>query len=716
MGVQNTSADRQAAVGKTLVLLSLLAACPAAGGANPAPEITVVTATRSAEPELDTLGNIAQLDQDEILITGAIHPHELGVRIPGVWIGRGSGQEHLTAIRSPVLTGAGSCGAFLIMEDGIPTRPAGFCNVNQLFEVPTELARSVEVIRGPANALYGSNGLHGTVNTLLPEPAADAASRVSLMAGPNDFWRGRLNWNSGPAKNAFSAGVLLENDGGYREDSGYEQAKVFGKSQHELSGGALSFAASASWLDQETAGFITGENAYKEDGRFRNENPEAYREARSLRLSSTWTPDSSGPWQPEYRGYLRNSEMEFLQHFLPGQPTEKNGQTSGGLMFITRRETDSGMKITLGADAELASGFLEEDQADGNQLSPERPDGLHYDYEVDSVMAAGFANAVIPLGERWEIQAGLRGEYLRYNYDNQMLDGNSKEDGTTCDDSDTGAPIEKNPPDGCLYSRPADRSDDFFNLSPNLGALYRFSEETVGFINAVSGFRAPQATELYRLQSAQQVSDIDSERLDSIELGSRHEGRQFSLEAVAFYMYKSNFIFRDSEDFNVSDGKTRHYGVEANLNWRITDPLYFSFVGSYAKQKYDFDRDADRGEVIAKGNEVDTSPQVLASARLGYEFRYGLTELEWVHQDPYFMDAANTEKYEGHDLLNLRLFVYPTANWQLGVRINNLTDEKYADRADIAAFFAPSNPKYFRYFPGREREVYLEIAWLTEGF
>ena len=45
-------------------------------------------------------------------------------------IQRGSGQESLTALRSPVLTGAGACGAVLVLEDGIPIRPVGTCNVN----------------------------------------------------------------------------------------------------------------------------------------------------------------------------------------------------------------------------------------------------------------------------------------------------------------------------------------------------------------------------------------------------------------------------------------------------------------------------------------------------------------------------------------------------------------------------------------------------------
>jgi hypothetical protein len=63
-------------------------------------------------------------------------------------IQRGSGEESLTALRSPVLTGAGACGSVLVLEDGIPIRPVGTCNVNELFEVNLEQAAAIEVLRG----------------------------------------------------------------------------------------------------------------------------------------------------------------------------------------------------------------------------------------------------------------------------------------------------------------------------------------------------------------------------------------------------------------------------------------------------------------------------------------------------------------------------------------------------------------------------------------
>ena len=93
-------------------------------------------------------------------------------------------QESLPAIRSPVLTGPGSCGSFLMLEDGIPIRPAGFCNVNELFEIDTEQAAAMEVVRGPSSALYGANGLHGTLNFLLPQPGSAARLRRQRRGRP----------------------------------------------------------------------------------------------------------------------------------------------------------------------------------------------------------------------------------------------------------------------------------------------------------------------------------------------------------------------------------------------------------------------------------------------------------------------------------------------------------------------------------------------------
>jgi len=655
------------------------------------PQEIVVTATRTPVSVLEVSGNISAINDEAIRATNAIHPYELGVRIPGVWVSRGSGQEHLTAVRSPVLTGPGSCGAFLVMENNVPTRPAGLCNANQLFEVATEQSFQVETIRGPAGSLYGSNGLHGTFNFLLPEPGQRPGVTTSLEGGSNDYYRARAQIDQVNGENGWNAGLVAERDGGFREDSGYKQTKGFWSTRHKFNAGLLKTTLSGSWLDQDTAGYITGKDAYKDPEKNRtNPNPEAYRKASSLRAQATWLPDQNGSWNTQHTGFLRWSEMDFLMHFLPGKPQEKNGQVSGGYMFLSQRDFGS-TNLKLGFDSDFASGTLE--QIQDNPSTSNRPEGQQYDYSVRSAMLAPYAQINVAFSERISGLVGVRLEYMRYDYKNRMISGNTDENGQDCAAAS-----------GCLYYRPEDRSDDFFNAAPELGLLWRVGDELSLFSNLRRGFRAPQATELYRLQAQQDINNIKSETIDSFEIGLRAQHSRINYELLAFAMKKDNYIFKNADDLYVNDGKSKHIGIEAGLFWRIAQPVYFSFAGTYAKHTYDFDLPGGSFP-IQSGDRVDTAPDLIGSAQIGYEHRFGKAELEWVHNDKYFLEPSNTYEYEGHNLINLRLIGDITPNWWAALRVKNLTDTDYADRADYSGFSG------YRYFPGRGREYFLEIGY-----
>ena len=59
-----------------------------------------------------------------------------------------------------------------------------------------------------------------------------------------------------------------------------------------LAAGELTLRLAATRLDQETAGFITGEDAYRDEEIARsNPDPEAYRDAHSLRMSARYRND-----------------------------------------------------------------------------------------------------------------------------------------------------------------------------------------------------------------------------------------------------------------------------------------------------------------------------------------------------------------------------------------------------------------------------------------
>jgi outer membrane receptor protein involved in Fe transport len=71
--------------------------------------------------------------------------------------------------------------------------------------------------------------------------------------------------------------------------------------------------------------------------------------------------------------------------------------------------------------------------------------------------------------------------------------------------------------------------------------------------------------------------------------------------------------------------------------------------------------------------------------------------VEWSHLGSYFLDASNTQEYDGHDLFSLRGSAPLTDRVTLFARVSNLTDERYAETAGFSAFrgreFAPGLPR-----------------------
>ncbi len=688
----NQIAIRVRHVGATLGVATVLLS----GSANVLAESSVteeivVTGTRQEQLLLDLAGNTGRLKNEEIELIGHTHINETMARIPGTWISRGNGQEHLTAIRSPVFTGPGACGAFLMAEDGIPVSASGFCNVNELFELNTEQAGAIELIRGPGSALYGSNAMHGVLNVLSAAPAQGDDNRVSLEAGPHEYYRLKTTTSRGEGDHGYRFNANLTDDGGWRDDSGFAQQKA--TYRHDFGDSDLHYTllVSATNLQQDTAGFIEGEDAYKdEDLVEQNFDPEAYRNVKSLRTSLRMDRPLAGGDVLSFTPYARYVEMEFLQHFLPQDPLEENGHQSIGLQTQWTHLLDAGHELIAGVDLEYTQGFLKETQelptgGFGNRF----PQGKHYDYEVTALVLAPYVHAEWSLSDRTQLTTGLRADLTRYDYDNRMIDGNTQEDGTPC----------PNATSSCRYTRPADRDDEFTNLSPKLGLVYRLQDNHSLYANLSRGFRAPQTSELYRLQEGQQVADLDPEQLDSLELGARGGSGLLDYDVNLFVMRKRDVIFQDDNRANVSGGKTRHQGVEVALALRPSERFDFGLNLSYARHEYDFSA-ATTGGDITKGDDIDTAPRWMGTLVAGLNFRQqGRAELEWVHMGKYYTDTANEHSYPGHDLLNLRVSDQLSDAWRLFARVTNLTDELYAERAD----FAFGND---RYFPGEPRSFY----------
>ncbi len=112
----------------------------------------------------------------------------------------------------------------------------------------------------------------------------------------------------------------------------------------------------------------------------------------------------------------------------------------------------------------------------------------------------------------------------------------------------------------------------------------------------------------------------------------------------------------------------------------------------------------DLSSTNIRGNDIDTAPRHIGAAQFGWSSARGhRAEMEWVHMGAYYQDPENSVRYPGHDLLNARVIYSLNKRWQAAVRVNNLTNEDYAERADFA--FSDDG-----YFVGEPRSVLLSIS------
>src|ERR1044072_7868180 len=252
------------------------------------PEVTiVVTATREARDALTAPASVTRIDAEALAEIGPKHQADALNEIAGVYIQRGSGAESLGGIRSPVLTGAGGWGGFLIAEDNLPIRPVGFCNLNEMFELNYEQAGAIEVLRGPGSAMYGASAVHGIVNLLTPRVADLAAFSAGIEGGSDSFNRLRLGFSHGLGDWGVGAYGVGTDAPGWRDSSGVEEAKLNLLADGNVGGGQLRLRAAGTVLNQETAGFIQGYESYRDEDIARSKpNPEAFRDASSARVSA----------------------------------------------------------------------------------------------------------------------------------------------------------------------------------------------------------------------------------------------------------------------------------------------------------------------------------------------------------------------------------------------------------------------------------------------
>lgn len=676
-----------------LLMVGMIAASSPAAAADQTEAYSlgdiVVTGTRQERNLVDLAGNTSIIDSQRIDATMPGRPAEILNQVPGLGVQQGSGEEEITAIRSPVLNGGAGQGSFLLLEDGVPLRAAGFGNVNGLYEVNAEQAGSIEVVRGPGSALYGSNALHGLINVIPRAPSPTLESEVDVTTGSYGFWQGMGTVSDTDGNNGYRLSVEDHHESGWRDDTRMDEQKFVARDIWRSGDDIITATTSGQNLNQQTGAYIIGKDTYlNHDLAKTNPVPNAYRKADSVRSMIRWQHNLSDSLQLSITPYVRYTEMDFRMHYVPSLAIQQNAHYSFGVQNALYKAFDSGHSIILGTDAEYTDGWYNEfqDKPTFTQGGSLYPQGLHYNLNVASAVAAPYIHSEWQLLEHTRLTAGVRLEETTYDYVNNASTGIFG-----------------------LYQRPASRSDSFTTVTPKLGAVQQWQPWLASYTNLARGARAPQVTDLYELQNKQTIGQVKPETVDSAEIGTRGHLDDLHFDTAAYWMTKSHYFYRAADGTNVPDGKTLHRGVEVELTAPLPARFDIGVAATYALHTYAFNRpDSTLINTVIKGTSMPEAPRTIANARLGHTVAPDVrAEIEWVHMGSYFTDNANTHSYGGHELFNFRVTAKINDALSLHAKILNIVDRAYADRAAI------TTTGQDEYFPGTPRTV---MAGVTARF
>lgn len=160
----------------SLAVLGLSASLHAQSGGQLSP--VVVTATRTEQPLTDVVSDVSVIDRDTIERSGASSLADVLGHLPGVELTRNGGPAAVTSV---YVRGAETRHT-LVMVDGVRVDSQGTGGASWQ-TLPLEQVERIEVLRGPAAAIYGSDAMGGVVQIFTRQGTGPARPSVSVGLG-----------------------------------------------------------------------------------------------------------------------------------------------------------------------------------------------------------------------------------------------------------------------------------------------------------------------------------------------------------------------------------------------------------------------------------------------------------------------------------------------------------------------------------------------------
>lgn len=680
-------------------------------------EEVVVSASRETQKRREVPASISTISSKQIDQTKPIGIEQIINQVPGVFMSTSkasSNEQHFMATRSPISTKS----LFLYIEDGLPIRPVAVFNHNALLEMNSTAFNRVEVLKGPASSIYGSEAIGGSFNFLTKNPTKDLEGSIGFQINDLGLKRYQADFsNTFNDKYGLYIGTHYTNrEKGPVGHSDYEKFAITLKNVNNISP-SLTWTNALTLVDyrSDMSGSISETN-YK-DEEYKSNQTFTEREALSLRFRSSLNKIWNDKNKTSFNFIYRTNEMNQIPSYRIKQDREFGQLTGTGSGEINSNKFNSFVgliqhkinfnflksSLIVGATVDLSPQDYVAQTIDVT-VATESAQNIAYqinendyilNYQADILNYASYIQYEISPIEKLKLTAALRYDGFSYDYNNKIDD----------------------------LAGVADTKVTYTNVSPKLGLNYNFSRKIGLFANYSKGFTPPQTSTLFRNSQNNDVGgvvfDLNPSKFYNYEVGG-----YFSIPSklkidLSIYQLdgKDRLISIRSDEgeyVQKNAGETRSIGVELGLKYFLLKNLSLSYSTSFAKHEYleFYDNNVDYSDT-----DMPTAPKILSNASLNYKpipklsftleheyvgkYNTSFENQAVVDVDINDEDIFGTSTYKGYSIFNFQAdFKYKNFNfWIKGL---NLLDELYAVRVSYSKWskentYSIGNPIAFHF-------------------